>query len=68
MSGQIIAPCFKCGGKVTILPIYGGRGSNDLTAYAASCKCGMEERELSRDGTMRDAVRQYNAYAKKASQ
>jgi hypothetical protein len=63
-----LEPCYKCGGRVEIFESSGGAGTGDLTSYRAECmkkKCGMELDELSDDGTRRDAIRQYNAFAKK---
>lgn len=52
-------PC-HCGRSVTVFPQEGGRGSGDLTSYYVKCKCGVNVRNLSTDGTKRSAVRQWN--------
>lgn len=57
-------PCPKCGGvAIKIFPSYGGK-HGDLTSYIAECPCGVKVDDLSRDGTKRGAIRDWNSWSK----
>ena len=66
--GPGIARCPKCESDVEIFPQCGGRGSGELTTYAAECgnrsKCTLRVEELGSDGTRREAVRHWNRVAR----
>lgn len=63
---QKIQPCPKCGCEdVAIAPSFGGKGTGDLTAYYAQCSdCKFKVDHLSKDGTKRSAISEWNQYAK----
>lgn len=63
---QKINPCPKCGcPEIFIYPSYGGKGSGDLTSYCAQCNgCKFEVDHLSKDGSKRSAISEWNRYVK----
>lgn len=61
--------CPSCGTHgVMISASYGGRGTNDLTAYKAQCRCGYNVDHLGSDGTLRKAVAEWKQLCRAAAQ
>ena len=62
MTKTAINPCPKCGGEIAILAARGGRGTQELTGYAAACSCGFTTDGIfSSDGTRKSAIREWNS-------
>lgn len=61
-------PCPWCGSdKVHMLPMYGGRGTGQSTAYAGECEgCGYRVEDLPGNGNGRKdtAIREWNRIVK----
>lgn len=65
---QVVEPCPRCKGKVLIMPTQGGRGTYEVTMYAAECQnkpqCGRRFDLASMNGRTDSARREWNRYAK----
>lgn len=59
-----ILPCPNCGGEVSINESYGGRGTMELTAYIATCKCGFRLNHLGDAGTRRSAISGFKKFCR----
>lgn len=58
-----VSPCPKCHAAVNIVPMCGGRGSREPTAYAAECsgcKHRVEYLPSNNDGRRASAIREWN--------